>query len=77
MVGNKYSCSEVIVDPEFGAFGDNGCVDFVKTCVDKEVDEASLLPGSFTYEKYFAGNYCKSLLDITRDRMGSCRVFHH
>ena len=47
--------SEVIVDPEFGAFGDNGCIDFIKTEVDKELDKESLLPGSFTFEKYFAG----------------------
>ncbi len=33
----KADDKEVIVDPEFGAFGDNGCLDFIKTKVDKEV----------------------------------------
>merc|ERR1712192_37001 len=28
---------------------------------DKELDESSLLPGSFTYEKYFAGRYLGEL----------------
>jgi len=55
---SKESC---IIDPEFGAWGDNGCLDFLKTCWDKELDESSLLPGSFTYEKYFAGRYLGEL----------------
>ena len=49
--------TEVIVDPEFGAFGDNGCIDFVKSEFDRKVDAGSLFPGSFTFEKYFAGKY--------------------
>ena len=48
---------EVIVDPEFGAFGDNGCIDFIKSEFDRKVDAGSLFPGSFTFEKYFAGKY--------------------
>ena len=38
--------SEVIVDPEFGAFGDNGCIDFVRTKYDNQLDKNSLLPKS-------------------------------
>lgn len=45
------------MDPEFGAFGDNGCIDFVKSEFDRLVDAGSLFPGSFTFEKYFAGKY--------------------
>ena len=33
----------------------------MKTSWDKELDESSLLPGSFTYEKYFAGRYLGEL----------------
>ena len=51
----------MIIDPEFGAFGDNGCIDFIKTSIDKTLDENSLLPKSFTYEKYFAGKYIGEL----------------
>jgi hypothetical protein len=29
--GSKEGLSQVIVDPEWGAFGDNGCIDFIKT----------------------------------------------
>ena len=36
---------QVIIDPEMGAFGDNGCIDFIRTQWDNEMDKRSLLPG--------------------------------
>ena len=54
--------TEVVIDPEMGAFGDNGCIDFVKTDFDRKVNEESLLPDSFTFEKYFAGKYIGDIL---------------
>ena len=54
--------AEVVIDPEMGAFGDNGCIDFVKTDFDRKVNEESLLPDSFTFEKYFAGKYIGDIL---------------
>ena len=50
----------VIVDPEFGAFGDpgtGGCLEFLRTSFDDKVDGASLLPGKYTFEKYIGGNF--------------------
>merc|ERR1719228_1429235 len=50
----------VIVDPEFGAFGDpgqGGVLDFLRSEFDNKVDEASLLPGKYTFEKYIGGNF--------------------
>ena len=38
----------VLIDIEWGAFGDNGVLDFIKTRYDREVDNHSLLKGSFT-----------------------------
>lgn len=38
----------VIIDVEWGAFGDNGVLDFIKTKFDRAVDESSLLKNSFT-----------------------------
>eukprot|EP00092_Neocalanus_flemingeri_P006515 GFUD01007023.1.p1 GENE.GFUD01007023.1~~GFUD01007023.1.p1 ORF type:complete len:455 (+),score=132.45 GFUD01007023.1:44-1408(+) len=55
---------QVVMDPETGAFGDNGCIDFIKTKWDRQLDMASLLPGSFTYEKYFAGKYLGELVRL-------------
>ncbi|CAH2238666.1 hexokinase HKDC1-like [Pararge aegeria] len=53
---------DVVVDIEWGAFGDNGCLDFLRSSFDKEVDENSLLPTSFTFEKYIGGKYLGDLL---------------
>lgn len=39
---------EVVVDIEWGAFGDNGVLNFMKTEFDAAVDSNSLLVGSFT-----------------------------
>lgn len=39
---------KVIIDIEWGAFGDDGALDFVRTEFDREVDAGSLLVGSFT-----------------------------
>lgn len=39
---------DVCVDIEWGAFGDNGCIDFIKTDIDLEVDQNTLLVNSFT-----------------------------
>lgn len=39
---------DVVVDVEWGAFGDNGCLHFLRTDYDAEVDARSLLTASFT-----------------------------
>ncbi|CAG9796018.1 unnamed protein product [Diatraea saccharalis] len=64
---------DVCVDVEWGAFGDNGCLDFIRTDVDREVDANSLLVASFTFEKYIGGKYLgevlrASLAALARDR---------
>ncbi|XP_057365356.1 hexokinase-2-like [Daphnia carinata] len=55
--GKDKDVEEVVIDVEWGAFGDNGVLDFIKTEYDKEVDRNSLLVGSFTFEKHFGGKY--------------------
>ncbi|XP_055922474.1 hexokinase-1-like [Eupeodes corollae] len=58
----------VIIDVEWGAFGDNGVLDFIKTDFDRAVDEGSLLRNSFTFEKYISGKYlgelCRVILEV-------------
>jgi len=55
--GKHPGLEEVIIDVEWGAFGDNDTLSFVKTDFDKSVDLDSLLVHSFTFEKLFAGKY--------------------
>lgn len=52
---------EMLVDIEWGAFGDNGVLDFIKTQWDRAVDEQSLLVHSYTFEKYYGGKYMGDL----------------
>ncbi|XP_068240414.1 hexokinase-2-like [Palaemon carinicauda] len=57
----KHLEDEMIVDIEWGAFGDNGVLDFIRTQWDRAVDDQSLLVHSYTFEKYFAGKYLGDL----------------
>ena len=47
-VANLGDAAEVVVDIECGAFGDNGCVDFIKNDIDREIDQESLFVNSFS-----------------------------
>ncbi|XP_018024784.1 hexokinase-1 [Hyalella azteca] len=53
-----------VLNVEWGAFGDNGVLNFMRTQWDISVDRKSLLAGSFTFEKYFGG---KCLGDLVRE----------
>lgn len=35
----------VLINTEWGAFGDNGALDFIRTQYDREIDENSINPG--------------------------------
>lgn len=61
---NHAGVKEVIIDVEWGAFGDNGVLDFIRTDYDRQVDANSLLVGSFTFEKYFSGKYMGELARV-------------
>ncbi|XP_017483813.1 PREDICTED: putative hexokinase HKDC1 [Rhagoletis zephyria] len=65
---------EVLVNMECGAFGDNECIDFVRTKYDRQLDQASLFPKSFTFEKYLGGQFLGEtlrliLLDLVEHRL--------
>ena len=47
----------MIVNTEWGAFGDNGELDYILTKWDKRVDEGSLNPGKQIFEKMISGMY--------------------
>lgn len=66
---------DVCVDVEWGAFGDNGCLDFIRTAIDDEVDAKSLLATSFTFEKYIGGKYLGDILTTTLARLARESLF--
>nr|XP_008172494.2 hexokinase-3 [Chrysemys picta bellii] len=58
------------INMEWGAFGDNGCLDAFFTPFDRQVDEASLNPGRQRFEKLISGMYLgeivrRILLELT------------
>uniref|UniRef100_A0A8B9HWR6 hexokinase n=1 Tax=Astyanax mexicanus TaxID=7994 RepID=A0A8B9HWR6_ASTMX len=59
------------VNMEWGAFGDNGCLDDIRTQYDRAVDDLSLNPGKQRYEKMCSGMYLGEivrniLIDLTK-----------
>ncbi|XP_059608270.1 hexokinase type 2 isoform X2 [Phlebotomus argentipes] len=51
----------VLINTEWGAFGDNGALDFVRTEFDREMDEYSINPGKQLQEKMISGMYLGEL----------------
>lgn len=43
--GDHHSPHQVIINCEWGAFGDNGVLDFIRTPHDREIDQYSLNKG--------------------------------
>ncbi|XP_021706884.1 hexokinase type 2 isoform X3 [Aedes aegypti] len=51
----------VLINTEWGAFGDNGALDFVRTEYDREIDHFSINPGRQIQEKMISGMYMGEL----------------
>ncbi|KAK7494495.1 hypothetical protein BaRGS_00014148 [Batillaria attramentaria] len=62
--GDRNNPKQVIVNTEWGAAGDNGCLDFYRTQYEKDVDRRSNHVGSFTFEKSFSGLYLGELVRL-------------
>ncbi|CAG0885823.1 unnamed protein product [Cyprideis torosa] len=52
---------QVIINTEWGAFGENSELDFIRTKWDNEIDSNSLNPGKHIYEKMISGMYMGEL----------------
>ena len=52
---------DIIINTEWGAFGDYGELDFIRTKWDEEIDEQSLNPGKQIFEKMIRepANHCQ------------------
>ena len=66
--------NEMVINTEWGAFGDNGEIDFLRTQWDKRVDDASINPGRQIFEKLISGMYMgetvrQILLDLIEKRL--------
>lgn len=55
---------QMIINMEWGAFGDNGCLNFLRTSYDYEVDKTSLNQNKQTYEKMMSGMYMGEIVRL-------------
>nr|CDP97222.1 Bm10227 [Brugia malayi] len=60
---DKYP-KEMIINIEWGAFGDNGCIDFLRTEFDRDVDGGSINPGKHLFEKMISGMYLGEIVRL-------------
>ena len=63
-IPEKVDDDHVIINTEWGAFGDRGELEFVRTKWDEEVDRTSLNPGRQTFEKMISGMYMGELVRL-------------
>ncbi|KAK6731413.1 hypothetical protein RB195_007716 [Necator americanus] len=55
---------EIIINTEWGAFGDDGALRFIYTKFDKQVDLGTINPGKQIFEKMIAGMYMGELVRV-------------
>lgn len=60
----KTNDDKVIINTEWGAFGDLGSLEFIRTSYDREVDEHSINPGNQLFEKMLSGMYLGELVRL-------------
>lgn len=70
----RHGEKEVIIDIEWGAFGDGGLLNFIRTDFDKQVDTNSLFASSFTFEKYISGKYLGELVRLILVNLANHRL---
>ncbi|CAF2065766.1 unnamed protein product [Rotaria magnacalcarata] len=62
--GDHDEPKQVIINMEWGAFGDNGCLNHIRTKYDEEVDLSSINPGQQTFEKMISGMYMGEIVRL-------------
>ncbi|KAK6052524.1 Hexokinase, partial [Cooperia oncophora] len=65
---------EIIINMEWGAFGDDGSINFVVTEYDKYVDSTSLNPRKQLFEKMISGMYMGELARVVMEKMARAGV---
>jgi hexokinase len=62
---NNESCEQtMVVNMEWGNLGNNGCLDFIRTSHDYEIDNCSLNPKRQVYEKMMSGLYMGEIVRL-------------
>ncbi|CDW58947.1 hexokinase type II, variant [Trichuris trichiura] len=67
--GVQYDYEKMIVDTEWGGFGDRGEAEFIKTQYDRIVDARSVHPGVQCFDKMVAGMYMGELVRLVVEKL--------
>lgn len=59
----------MLINTEWGAFGERGTLDFVLTEFDRSIDENSINPGKQLYEKMISGMYMGELTRLVLEKL--------
>ncbi|XP_044258381.1 hexokinase type 2-like [Tribolium madens] len=59
---------KVVINLEWGAFGDDGALDFIRTDYDRDVDANSVNPGKQLHEKMISGMYIGELTRLALEK---------
>ncbi|BFY98397.1 hypothetical protein BsWGS_01437 [Bradybaena similaris] len=60
---------QVLINLEWGAFGNDGCLSFIQTDFDRAIDKHSINPGRQIYEKMISGMYMGEIARLTIERL--------
>uniref|UniRef100_A0A1B0ABY8 Phosphotransferase n=1 Tax=Glossina pallidipes TaxID=7398 RepID=A0A1B0ABY8_GLOPL len=67
--GDTHGKPHVVINTEWGAFGNNGSLNFVRTEFDEEIDRHSINPGQQIFEKMISGMYMGELVRLIMVKM--------
>ncbi|CAF3441024.1 unnamed protein product [Rotaria socialis] len=58
------STKQIVINTEWGALGKHGCLDFIRTKIDRELDESSLTPNQQIFEKMISALYLGEIVRL-------------
>lgn len=67
--GNEPGPPYMLINTEWGAFGDDGCLDFITTDFDRQVDKHSINAGRQKYEKFISGMYMGEIVRLALEKL--------
>ena len=70
----KTDDEKVIINTEWGAFGEKGSIEFIRTPYDLEVDYHSINPGNQLFEKMLSGMYLGELVRLVVYKLATCKL---
>lgn len=72
-ISGKYdeSMPHMLINTEWGAFGERGTLDFVVTEFDRDIDDNSINPKTQIYEKMISGMYMGELARLVLEKLNN------